>query len=681
MDCRCNSGQYIARDLLCDSIMDCLDFSDESKCDKPVSHKTYDTRIPPPAIIHINKKGGVTELAINAHDLCPETHFRCPQPIYCLPVFLRCNRVKDCPYGEDEVECETMECPGYYRCRGSSVCLHPSNMCDGWPQCPQRDDELLCNATCPSVCQCQGLAFVCHRPISAISYPYIRYLDAEGSGIGPLDLSENIYLIYLSLALCQLDSWPEVHLQNLQHLDLRDNGISSLQLHKFQLLQNLRLLRLQGNPVLKIEIVNLHVNHTSLFVMDLSFTLLQHFDSTQFKHFSFIEMLNLSFSSVRTIGDHGFRYLPTLKVLDLSGCKIENFPKDVFKRLKRLQRIKTENYKLCCKTLLPQTFNEVFCYAPRDEISSCEDLLRSSFYRSSLWIIGILSFLGNTSSLVYRLFFVHGSKSKLGYNVFVTNLGLSDLLMGAYLLIIGAADQLYRGEYLWNENRWKTSALCKVAGYMALLSSEVSVFMICLITIDRFIVLHFPFSSFHFKGRSAIMASVVGWLSGLFLAAAPLLTPFSSVRFYGHTGICIPLPVTQHNSTGLSYSFAVMIVFNFVLFVCIAVGQAIIYWSIRSNSLAAVDSTKTSRDLTVARRLITVVVSDFLCWFPIGVLGLVAKGGTHVPGEVNVTLAVFVLPLNSGLNPFLYTFNMAREKRRQAREAKIFKLLQTHATN
>jgi hypothetical protein len=42
---------------------------------------------------------------------------------------------------------------------------------------------LLCNATCPSACHCQGLAFVCHQPFNASHYLDLRYLDATGSGL------------------------------------------------------------------------------------------------------------------------------------------------------------------------------------------------------------------------------------------------------------------------------------------------------------------------------------------------------------------------------------------------------------------------------------------------------------------------------------------------------------------
>jgi hypothetical protein len=70
--------------------------------------------------------------------------------------------------------------------------------------------------------------------------------------------------------------------------------------------------------------------------------------------------------------------------------------------------------------------------------------------------------------------------------------------------------------------------------------------------------------------------------------------------------------------------------------------------------------------VTVVRRLITVAVTDFLCWFPIGLCGLLSWTGWRIPGEVTVAMAMLVLPINAALNPFLYTFNVIVEKRRKA---------------
>ncbi|XP_070198701.1 G-protein coupled receptor GRL101-like [Littorina saxatilis] len=581
---RCPSGEYVKDYIKCDGISDCSDNSDESnaECGREKQEIIYDTiRVLPPVIIDFDGRGNFTLVAMESDTApCPVTHFRCPgQSVYCMPVYLRCNGVKDCPGGEDELNCANFICPWFYRCRSSILCLHPSHLCDGWPQCPQRDDELNCNENCPSVCQCQGLAFVCPQPFPAHNFSNMRYLDAEGSAIAPSALLHNFYLIYLSLADCGMDTWPASVFPNLQRLDLSYN-----MMHVYTGLHDLASI------------------HASTFI-------------------------------------------------------------------------------LCCGSLLPEHFNEKFCFAPQDEISSCDDLLRSNLYRVCLWIISIMSMVGNTCSLVFRLGCQRRSIGKSGYNMFVTNLSVVDLVMGVYLAMVGTADQLYRDNYAWNKTAWKSSVTCTVAGFLSLLSSEVSAFMICLITLDRFIVLHFPFSSVRFKGRSAVVASGLAWLGGVLLAAVPLMPSLSHWRFYGQTGICIPLPVTRNTFQGRDYSFGVMIVFNFILFIAIVCGQAVIYWSIRANSMASQVTTDNSRDLKVARRLITVVVSDFLCWFPIGLLGLLASNGVPVPGEVNVALAIFVLPLNSALNPFLYTINILLEKRQRAKEERLRKFLLSSRIN
>ena len=120
-----------------------------------------------------------------------------------------------------------------------------------------------------------------------------------------------------------------------------------------------------------------------------------------------------------------------------------------------------------------------------------------------------------------------------------------------------------------------------------------------------------------------------------------------------------------------------MIILNFVLFMMIALGQIGIFSAIKLSTIKTSTDKRKSSELILAYRLATVVLSDFLCWFPVGVLGLMAANDFPVPGEVNVALAIFVLPLNSALNPFLYTLNAVLEKKRAKRLEKITKILET----
>ena len=272
--------------------------------------------------------------------------------------------------------------------------------------------------------------------------------------------------------------------------------------------------------------------------------------------------------------------------------------------------------------------------------------------------------------LLYRLLDRKGSAPHVhGYRVLVTNLCVSDSLMGVYLLMIGVADAGYRGVYVSTDTQWRHSAACRAAGFLALVSSEVSALVICLITLDRVLALCFPLHTrLQLTPYSSAAACAVSWTAGVVLALVPLLPSASHWHFYSQTGICLPLPITRRQFPGQGYAFAIFVVLNFALFLVIGCGQVLIFRAIRQAGAAA-KTQRRQQQMTIARRLFVVVLTDFCCWFPVGVMGLLAAGGgTPISGEVNVWTAIFVLPLNSALNPFLYTLNAAKEKWRKRRE-------------
>ena len=673
---RCQNGQCITLNQECDGTSDCYDGSDETCIDEALPLPLTSQ----PGVLDWDDIGRPFLRKMNSLDECPVTHFQCSQG-HCLPIYLRCNGVDDCPNREDEASCESYTCSGFYRCRRSKVCLHPDHMCDGMYQCPQYDDELLREKpACPDVCHCHGLAFVCTVKFSASSYPDLRYLDASGSGMTPSDLSNNVLLIHLRLSDCRIDTQPILMLPNLRHLDLSENGLKHIDMQHFNTLNNLRVLVLTGNPLLSIT--NTESPEPDMMVLEtitLSDTSFSVFNGSALAGCPNLKTLNISWSKLTTIAEDGFQSTPLLENLDVRGSSLKDYPIDLLRSLVFLKIVHTDNYKLCCEVTLPEDFLLSNChvYAIQDLLASCKDLLKSNVYRVFLWLFATLSVVGNVGSFVARLYLGNKGAGLGSFSIFVSSLAMADFFMGVYLAIVGVADQIYRGNYLSHDDQWKESTVCKIAGFLSLMSTEVSAFIICLITLDRFLALRFPFSRLHFSRGSALAACTTVWVVGIVLATVPLLPVTSHWEFYSQTGICIPLPFTTSGRFhGYNYSFSVMIVLNFVLFLLIAVGQAIIYWSVRSNSLSSSKKTG-SRDATIARRLTTIVLSDFLCWFPIGLLGVLASTGTPIPDELNVAVAIFVMPFNSALNPFLYTFNVLMEKRQKAQEMYLLKLLET----
>ena len=101
--------------------------------------------------------------------------------------------------------------------------------------------------------------------------------------------------------------------------------------------------------------------------------------------------------------------------------------------------------------------------------------------------------------------------------IFLTNLALSDLLMGIYLLIIASAD-IYVGEnFPMQGEKWRSD----VAGAISIISSEASVFFVTPISVDRFSNITFPYSNKKLKKKSTIVVSLVAWVFAFLLGTIP----------------------------------------------------------------------------------------------------------------------------------------------------------------
>ncbi|CAB3984347.1 MAM and LDL-receptor class A domain-containing 1-like, partial [Paramuricea clavata] len=94
------------------------------------------------------------------------------------------------------------------------------------------------------------------------------------------------------------------------------------------------------------------------------------------------------------------------------------------------------------------------------------------------------------------------------------------------------------------------------------------------------------------------------------------------------------------------------------------------------------ESISIDMDSAIAKRMMFIILTDFLCWFPVIIISVLAlTGNLYDPSkQVYAWIAVFVLPVNSSINPLLYTFSTSyvREKFRSLKKANTIKDGFTH---
>ncbi len=241
------------------------------------------------------------------------------------------------------------------------------------------------------------------------------------------------------------------------------------------------------------------------------------------------------------------------------------------------------------------------------------------------------------------------------------------------MLIIASADVHYRGTYAFNAEQWQTSGICKFAGFLSVLSSEASVFFISIISLDRFFCIVFPLSHLALRPIGARVAAVSAWGLAFVFSLLPLL-PIEyfkdELEFYGRSPVCLALPLTRYRPAGWEYSVALFLCLNLVAFCIVFICYMAIFWTVK-NSGKELSKDSNREDIRLALRMGLLIFTDFCCWMPIIFMGFLSlTGWVTLSNEAYVWIAVFVLPLNSALNPYLYTIATREMKKFQDKKQK-----------
>ncbi|XP_041808360.1 relaxin receptor 2a [Chelmon rostratus] len=652
---------------------------------------------------------------------CPLGQFPCGNVSECLPQVLQCNGHKDCPNGADERrcgdnigwadlfgqtiqnanpvdryflnDCLLQEYPESCGCIQTDVECVGVNLQDvpllspnvTWLSLRSNEIRVLSDFVFSEYSALERLflqnnslqfifthafsglnnlkrLFLSENLISSISpgvFKDLHQLEWLMLDHNPLSiLSQDAFiglqsLMYLSMVDTSLQQLPHPsfcrHMPALDWLDLEGNQIQSLNYSILKSCSKLEVLLLMDNRIRRLP-ENTFQSLWKLAELNLSSNRIRELPKNTFKNLSkSLLKLNISHNPLLHIHPGHFNDLTHLQSLALEGIEIPDIQMKMFLPMKNLSHIYFKKFQYC--SYAPHVRS---CKPNTDGISSLEDLLANMVLRVSVWVMAFITCFGNL--------FVIGMRSLIRaennlHAACIKVLCCADCLMGVYLFFVGVFDVKFRGQYNRNALLWMESVECRTIGFLAMLSTEVSVLLLTYLTLEKFLVIVFPFSNLRPSKlqTGVVLASI--WLLGFIIAAVPLMNEDVFGNYYGRNGVCFPLHSDrQEKPTARRYSTGIFLGLNLLAFLVIVFSYSSMFYSIYKTGINATDlRSRLHRDMAVANRFFFIVFSDALCWIPIFLVKILSLSEVEIPGTISSWVVIFILPINSALNPILYT--------------------------
>ena len=480
-------------------------------------------------------------------------------------------------------------------------------------------------------------------------------------------------------------------LWNLEVLGLADNKIQHLDRTVFTNLTKLKVLALRSNLIKRIDL-NIFRNAIHLEVVYLNFNAFMNIPDTIFNHTRNLYFIDLSHNKLNQIPN--IQYLHSLRFISINGNPLTQVNKETFSRVPRHTEFYVSQHEVC--ECFVKDFVNCSAADKRSPFLTCERLLSDRVLVAMMWLIGINALAGNIFVLILKN---KSSETKAVQDLFLSNLALSDLMMGIYMIVIASADIYFGENFPMRAETWRSGITCKVAGALSIMSSEASVFFVTLISVDRFINIRFPYSDKQINKSLAIILIIFTWLVALGLGIVPSVMAGLNYKFYDNSHVCIGLPlalIDQYSSVqieeivnfetfylrrfvvnttydgkvqGLYFSTAVFLGLNGVCYLIIFVSYVEIIRAVRLSSKRIGRTPEMKKQIRLAASVAAIVATDFCCWFPVILLGvLVQLRLITLPPSVFAWSVTFVLPINSAINPYLYTIAAAISKYRKSHD-------------
>jgi len=299
----------------------------------------------------------------------------------------------------------------------------------------------------------------------------------------------------------------------------------------------------------------------------------------------------------------------------------------------------------------------------------------------------------------------------LANRFFIFNLTISDFLMGVYLLAVVVQGVIYSGHYCFVDKVWRASNLCSILGTLAVLSSQSSALIMASMSTFRLVSIYKPFLTRTMKFKWVVLSGFLCWSVSLLFAFLPWIplksghfvsqvwfpnhffktdtiskhdlitianhisSPNSTLQswfivkktishmfeyneikaeygFYSQTSVCMPRFYVSTSESSWEYS-TFLIILYFMLFIYMVVVYGLVYKKAAGTNLPT--SNRRDSNQEMQKRISRLLLTDFFCWIPVCFMACLSVAGVALPPDAYIASAGFLLPINSAMNPLLYT--------------------------
>ena len=294
---------------------------------------------------------------------------------------------------------------------------------------------------------------------------------------------------------------------------------------------------------------------------------------------------------------------------------------------------------------IPST-NSFTCYPKADPMAPCEHLLGSWALRILIWVVFLLVLFSNGLVLTMivaslKPFQRYRLKDTKVSRLYISQLAAADIGISIYLgfLIVMDLKTLDKQEFYQKVLSWQYGAGCSTAGFIAILSLELLVYMLVVIMLECIYTYKYTRIATKMYKYRATLILLFGWVFAGVFALLPLL----DVNSYSSVAICLPFDVI---STKGRFYIAVLMGTNLLAFAIILICS--FYLCCRLGKITIYNS-------KIFRVMFVLTVIVFMCWAPSIIFSLAALS-KHAMIDTSTAkwFVLLVLPISACINPFQY---------------------------